>query len=104
MVKALLLTTACVLVAVGLVAATSAPAPAGQAGFPTAADIGSYRKTVEQVFMTDRGGTVAVKAQAAGGAIEIEVCDTGVGIPAGDIDRVFERRLAAAGSTAPGRW
>jgi cytochrome c5 len=58
MVKALLLTTACVLLAVGLVAATSTPAPAEQAGFPTAADIDSYRKTVERVFMTDRGGTV----------------------------------------------
>ena len=31
----------------------------GQAGaFPTAADIESYRSTVERVFMTDRGGTM----------------------------------------------
>lgn len=56
------------------------------------------------VKYTDRGGTVAVKAQAAGGAIEIEVCDTGVGIPAGDIDRVFERfyRVDRARSRATG--
>ena len=56
MVKALLLTTACVLFAAGLGAATSTPAE--QAGFPTAADIETYRKTVERVFMNDRGGTV----------------------------------------------
>ena len=31
----------------------------GQAAFPTAADIEAYRNTVERVFMTDRGGTIA---------------------------------------------
>src|SRR5687768_15477208 len=59
MVKALLLTTACVRLAVGLGAATPTPASAGQAAFPTAADIDTYRNTVERVFMTDRGGTVS---------------------------------------------
>lgn len=41
-------------------AATVSGGPqAGQAsGFPSAADIESYRNTVERVFMTDRGGTV----------------------------------------------
>jgi hypothetical protein len=33
--------------------------PAQSAGFPTAADIETFRNTVERVFMTDRGGTVA---------------------------------------------
>lgn len=32
---------------------------AAQAGFPTATDIDAYRNTVERIFMTDRGGTVA---------------------------------------------
>ena len=35
-----------------------AQAPAQVAGFPSAADIESYRNTVERLFMTDRGGTV----------------------------------------------
>ena len=36
-----------------------APASAQGAGFPSAADIETYRNTVERVFMTDRGGTMA---------------------------------------------
>jgi hypothetical protein len=35
-----------------------APASAQSSGFPTAADIETYRNTVEKVFMTDRGGTI----------------------------------------------
>jgi hypothetical protein len=35
-----------------------APASAQGSGFPTAADIETYRNTVEKVFMTDRGGTI----------------------------------------------
>jgi hypothetical protein len=38
--------------------AAQAPASAQGSGFPTAADIETYRNTVEKVFMTDRGGTV----------------------------------------------
>jgi hypothetical protein len=50
---------ACALFAGTLVTATSAPSDAEQAsGFPSAADIESYRGTVERVFMTDRGGTM----------------------------------------------
>lgn len=43
------------------------------------------------VKFTDRGGTVAVTALATEGAVHIEVRDTGPGIPARDLDRVFER-------------
>jgi hypothetical protein len=62
-----LLTTTFVAVAFGLVTLATlsaepppaqAPAPAQGAGFPTAADIETYRNTVEKVFMTDRGGTI----------------------------------------------
>ena len=61
------LTTACVAFAFGLVTLAplsaepppaQAPASAQGAGFPTAADIETYRNTVEKVFMTDRGGTI----------------------------------------------
>ena len=51
------LAVASILFAAGLAASVSAEAP-GQAGFPAAADIETYRNTVERVFMTDRGGTI----------------------------------------------
>jgi hypothetical protein len=38
--------------------ATFTAQPRAQAGFPAAADIETYRNTVERIFMTDRGGTV----------------------------------------------
>ncbi len=40
---------------------------------------------------TDRGGTVSVAVRHDGEWAEIEVSDTGVGIPARDLDRIFER-------------
>jgi hypothetical protein len=50
---------ACALFAGTLVTATSATSRSEQAaGFPTGADIESYRGTVERVFTTDRGGTM----------------------------------------------
>ena len=60
------LTAAFVAFAFGLTLATlsaepppaQAPASAQGSGFPTAADIETYRNTVERVFMTDRGGTI----------------------------------------------
>jgi hypothetical protein len=57
-----LLAAACVAGALATVATLSAepaPAPAAAQGssFPTAADIETYRNTVERVFLTDRGGT-----------------------------------------------
>ncbi len=42
------------------------------------------------VKFTDRG-VIRLKAEKAGGAVRISVSDTGVGIPAQDIERVFER-------------
>ncbi len=38
-----------------------------------------------------RGGTVAVRVSGAEGGVRIEVEDTGVGIPAGELDLVFQR-------------
>lgn len=52
-----LLIAGAVLCTVTVAASTSAHARAGQAGFPTSADIDAYRTVVERVFMTDRGGT-----------------------------------------------
>jgi len=40
---------------------------------------------------TDRGGQIGVKVESEGGYARIFVVDTGIGIPAGEIDRVFER-------------
>ena len=50
------LVAACAVFAVSLATRTSATEQ--PAGFPAAADIESYRGTVERVFMTDRGGTI----------------------------------------------
>lgn len=43
------------------------------------------------VKYSDRGGLVSVAARADGSFVEIEVVDHGIGIPARDLDRIFER-------------
>ena len=54
----LLFGAACVAFAGSVAVTIPADARGGQAsGFPTAADIDTYRNTVERVFLTDRGGT-----------------------------------------------
>jgi len=40
---------------------------------------------------TPAGGTIAVRVQSRPKQMQIEVCDTGSGIPAADLPRVFER-------------
>lgn len=42
------------------------------------------------VKYTPGGGTVSICATCTGAQVELAVCDTGVGIPAQDADRVFE--------------
>jgi two-component system sensor histidine kinase SenX3 len=43
------------------------------------------------VKYSDDGSTIAVRARAVAGLAEIEVADNGIGIPARDLERVFER-------------
>jgi two-component system sensor histidine kinase SenX3 len=43
------------------------------------------------VKYSNRGGIVRVTADSSDGSLEIDVADQGVGIPARDIDRIFER-------------
>jgi len=40
---------------------------------------------------TDEGGQVGIKAEESGGYVQVFVVDTGIGIPASEIERVFER-------------
>lgn len=40
---------------------------------------------------TDQGGQVGVKVESEGGYARVFVVDTGIGIPPGEVDRVFER-------------
>jgi len=56
------------------------------------------------VKYSDPGATVTVHAVAVDGAVEISVADTGIGIPARDVERVFERfyRVDAARSRQTG--
>jgi len=43
------------------------------------------------VKYSNKGGVVTISARERDGLVEIEVSDTGIGIPARDLDRVFER-------------
>jgi two-component system sensor histidine kinase SenX3 len=40
---------------------------------------------------SDDGSTVEIRSRAAGAAVEVDVQDSGIGIPARDLERVFER-------------
>ena len=42
------------------------------------------------VKFTPSGGVISIEARRAGGMIEIDVCDTGVGIPADKLEAIFE--------------
>jgi signal transduction histidine kinase len=48
------------------------------------------------IKFSPKGGDILLSAEIAGPSIVIEVSDTGVGIPAADIDRVFDRFFRAA--------
>ncbi len=48
------------------------------------------------------GGTLALRARRAGGQVVISVEDTGVGIPAGEMDQVFDRFHKGAASHGSG--
>ena len=61
--------------------------------------VGSHRQLVSAIAnllenavkYSDEGSSVMVEARSENGWVEISVTDTGVGIPARDIDRIFER-------------
>jgi ammonium transporter len=48
-------------------------------------------------------GTIAVRAEAVDGRLRIDVSDTGVGIPAGELGRIFEEFHQADGAISPSR-
>jgi len=57
------------------------------------------------VKFTDRGGQVAVSAAPEGGGQEwrIDVADTGIGIPPGDLGQLFDRFYRASNAARTGR-
>ena len=55
------------------------------------------------VKFTDEGGRVRVTAAAAGREWRIDVRDSGIGIPPGDIGHLFDRFFRASNATAAGR-
>jgi hypothetical protein len=60
--RILLVASLAFLVRLGALIAAAAPSQAASqasASFPTAADIDTYRNTIERLFITDRGGTMA---------------------------------------------
>ncbi|NYF15378.1 signal transduction histidine kinase [Microbacterium sp. AK009] len=83
------------------------------ADFPPALPVRGDAFRLRQVFdnlltnavkYTPRQGTVSVRAAVDRDLIHVDIADSGIGIPADDIDRVFEPyfRSSAAGETAPG--
>jgi len=80
----------------------------GLAPCPVRGDVEKLRQLLfnlldNAVKYTPAGGSIAVRAEAAGGLSRVVVADTGVGIPAGDLPRVFDRffRLDAARGMEP---
>jgi signal transduction histidine kinase len=55
------------------------------------------------VKFTDEGGQVGVSAAAGGQEWQIEVTDSGIGIPPGDLGRLFDRFFRASNATSAGR-
>ncbi len=49
---------------------------------------------------TPTGGSVAVRARQAGGRLLLEIADTGIGIPPGDLARVFDEFYRSANARA----
>jgi len=43
------------------------------------------------ITFTDAGGQVGIKAESLSGYVKVFVVDTGIGIPAGQVERVFDR-------------
>jgi signal transduction histidine kinase len=54
------------------------------------------------IKFTPPGGAVRADVTGEGGAVQVEVADTGIGIPAGELDRLFERffRTSTVGAVA----
>lgn len=54
------------------------------------------------VKYTDAGGSIGVRLRVGTEAVELTVRDTGIGIPARDLDRIFERFYRVDRARAPG--
>jgi two-component system phosphate regulon sensor histidine kinase PhoR len=95
--------------AAGLDLSVAAPPRLAVAGDP-----GALRRIVDNLVVnaltyTPRGGRVAVTLSMEAGEAVLRVADTGIGIPPGDLDRIFERfyrvdkaRSRSAGGTGLG--
>ena len=51
----------------------------------------AFRKPFDAVKFTGAGGRVTISTGQAGGAAVLRVTDTGIGIPAADLPRIFDR-------------
>ncbi|KAF5430868.1 two-component system, OmpR family, phosphate regulon sensor histidine kinase PhoR [Candidatus Methanophagaceae archaeon] len=43
------------------------------------------------IKFTPKHGRITLKAKETDGKVEVDVCDTGIGIPAEDLDKVFDK-------------
>lgn len=63
---------------------------------PTTADADKIRQVLENLLgnalkFTERGGSVHVRVESTRDDIHIHVCDTGIGMSAQELERIFER-------------
>jgi signal transduction histidine kinase len=58
-----------------------------------------YNYLSNALKFTPEGGRVAVRARSAGGAVRIDVSDTGIGIPVDEVGRIAERFFRASSAT-----
>jgi signal transduction histidine kinase len=59
---------------------------------------------VNAVQATSSGGTITLRARNTGNFVEIQVADTGIGIPKGSLERIFELFFSSKGSSGFGLW
>lgn len=60
-------------------------------GDPDKIDVALGNLVRNALTFTDPGGQVGIKAESDGRMVKVFVVDTGIGIPASDLDRVFDR-------------
>jgi len=78
--------------------------PDGELVAPCPGDAGRLGQVLDNLVsnalkFTPPGGAVTVRAGAEPGLAWVEVSDTGIGIPAGELDRLFDRFFRASSAT-----
>jgi signal transduction histidine kinase len=73
-------------------------APAGLCADPDALEKVLVNLIGNALKFTDSGGSISVGAEAVADGVQLEVVDTGIGIPADQVERIFDRFAQVDGS------